>query len=56
MTALLLAGMGELVDMKKWPPARLFAFDSERQEVSLWADRTMSEAWYVLIASGWVAA
>ena len=29
-TALLFAGMGELFDMKKWPPARLLAFDSER--------------------------
>ena len=29
-TAPLLAGMGELLDMKKWPPARLIAFDSER--------------------------
>ena len=30
ITAPLLSGMGELLDMKKWPPARLLAFDSER--------------------------
>ena len=29
-TAPLLAGMGELLDMKNLPPARLLAFDSER--------------------------
>ena len=55
-TAPLLSGMGEFLDMKKWPPSRLLAFDSESYEASLWADRTMSEAWYVIIVSGWVAA
>ena len=44
-TAPLFAGMGESFYMKKWPPARLLGFASEREEASLWADRTMSEAW-----------
>ena len=48
----LFAGMGESFDMKKWPPARLLSFDYDSYEASLWADRTMSESWYVMITLG----
>jgi hypothetical protein len=45
-------GLAVLLDMKKCPPARLRAFDSERYDALLCPARTMSLAWYVTIASG----
>ena len=56
MTAPLLGGMAELLDMKKCPPALLRAFVSERYEASLWPARTILMALYVMTASGWEAA
>ena len=53
MTAPLFSGMVEFLDMKKCPPALLFTFVSKRYEASLWPERTMLLALYVMIASGW---
>jgi hypothetical protein len=47
----LFGGLAVLLDMKKCPPARLRAFDLERYDASLCPARTMSLAWYVMIAS-----
>ena len=56
MMAPLFGGMAELLDMKKFLPALLRAFFSERYEASLWPARTMLLALYVMIASVWEAA
>ena len=50
MKAPLFDRMAALSDMKKWPPALLLAFVSERYEAFLWADITIPEAQYVIIA------
>ena len=52
----LLGGNAVLFDMKKYPPALLLDFVSEMYKASLCPARSMSLAWYVSIASGWVAA
>ena len=56
MTAPLLGGMTELLNMKKCPPDLLCAFVYERYEASLWPARTMLLALHVMIVSGWEAA
>ena len=55
-TAPLLGGNAVLFDMRKCPPDFLLDIFSERYEASLWTAMTMSLAWYVSMASGWVAA
>ena len=44
-TAPLFGGKLALLDMKKWPPARLLALASLKYEASLWTTSTMSLAW-----------
>ena len=48
----LFVGNSSFSDKKKWPPARLRAFVSERYDASLCAVSTMLLALYVTIASG----
>ena len=55
ITAPLLGGMAEFLDMKKCPPSLLRAFVSEIYEASLWPARNILLALYVMIASGWEA-
>ena len=52
----LLVGNAVLFDMNKFPPVLLLIFVSERYKVLMWPSRTMLLAWYVSMASGWVAA
>ena len=55
-TAPFLGGSSVFVDINKFPPAMLIYFELERREALLWPARIISLAWYVIIASGWVAA
>ena len=52
----LLGGIAVLFDMNICPPALLMNFVSEIYGASLWTARTISLAWYLNMASGWVAA
>ena len=51
-TAPLFDGLPELLDMKKWLPARLRALLSERYDASLWISKTMLLALNDRMASG----
>ena len=55
-TAPLLGENYMLFDINKFPPALLLAFVSERYKALMWPVRTISLAWYVMMASRWVAA
>ena len=54
-TAPLLGGNSVFLDINKCPPDLLIYFVSERCEALLCPARTISLAWYVIMASGWVA-
>ena len=55
-TAPLLSRNAVLLDIKKCPPTMLLDFVYGRYESLLWPARTISLAWYVMTASGCVAA
>ena len=54
-TAPFLGGKSVLLEIKKLPSALPLDFVSERYEASMWPARTISLAWYVMMAYGWVA-
>ena len=54
--ASLLGGKVVSVGMKKCPPALFLAFGSHRYEASLWMARIILLAWYVMMASLFMAA
>ena len=54
-TAPLLGGNSVLLYINKFPHDLLLYFVSEMYKLSLWPTSTISLAWYVIMASGWVA-